>query len=105
MNKKNAISAISEIEKLMQEGGRVNDPVKREIQSLIFKLRSVPEFLALNHEDLVRIDGWVDILFSTRKFEKWGGSEQVMQSIRGSCSSLRSSVERVWKNEISNDGA
>ena len=87
-----ALELITDIETPLDSGGWPDQEVLANIKQTLRRLRSAPGPPGLISEKIVAIEIWTEILFSTRRFERYGGADRVRLSILHECHALRQIV-------------
>jgi hypothetical protein len=74
--------------------GGVNEPVRQEIKKLTSSIRYKASDNYI-HEKVTSIEVWVDVLFSVRKWEKYGDDPKHVQGfILGDCARIVNQAQR-----------
>jgi hypothetical protein len=88
------IRAAREIRDILMKAtiGWANERAKREIQNRILSVRRTATDPYIR-EKAGQIEGWAEILFSTRKWQKYGSADDVRDRILRQCASMASRAE------------
>jgi len=96
VTKDEAIKAVERIADLAKYFGGPNEPALREGQVICRDLRHGAAPYEYITSRTASIEGWAEIGFSTRKFDKYGGPERVRSSVYADCSVLKSLISAHW---------
>ncbi|MBX5496488.1 MAG: hypothetical protein IRZ15_14240 [Bryobacteraceae bacterium] len=98
------INAARQIEDIVSNAtvGWANESAKRQVKALIFSIQCNARDPYIR-EKAASLEGWIDILFSARKWQKYGGTDRVMSYVRSTCSNMASRAETLL-NEKDHEG-
>lgn len=91
------IKYVEELEELIETGGWPNVESSNRVKKILFALSTSELFNGYIREKLSSIENYSDILFSTRKFENYGGHDKVAHILRMDCSNLRSAIKQYFQ--------
>ena len=98
MSVKDLLANVDELEQLARSGGASDADALSRAKALIFSLRHSPVETYYPREKLGGLEEWFDILYSTRKFEKYpGGAQSIPVCILGDLQVLRRDLTRGLK--------
>jgi hypothetical protein len=99
--------ALEEIQRCLKDyaSGWKNEEARQTINRLIQKIEAEVGWSPYVSEKLVSLTGWVDCLYSVKKWKPWGSTEQVRYFAFLECEKIRMYMPQIELIEAANSNA
>ena len=93
-----ALELITELEGLIESGGRSDPPALRRIAAIIDTLKGTTDATGINASDIAQVHSWTQILFTKRKRPNAKRqADDIKNILRVHCIALRQTVRRTMQ--------